>query len=249
MATPPFQQLRSASAGTHPPSLEPGQIAFNLADSAMYLGNGGNANQLADAAATAPPAPPAGKGWIQFKLKIADIAAALLAGTAPLVVADSRSLGTPVAPTAGQLLTWDDTVKAYLPKTPGAVKVLSLTKTAANAGTDATATLALVAALTSGGKITASADLHAGDQVIVTDDGSADRVAAPGGYVWDGAAFIGLPSGGGAKVVSDLLNVTVAPVPVAAADVGGFLVRDMSVAAETDPGAWKVTTAIDMGIY
>ena len=252
MAAPIYQQLRSTSAGTHPAGLEPGQIAFNLADSAMYLGNGGNASQLATGAA-AVPAPAAGKGWIQFRLKASDIAAALLGGTTPSVLADSRSFAVPVVPTAGQILSWDATANAgkgaYVPKAPGAVKVMSLTKTQADAGGPGTVTQAIVKALVTATKITAVGDLRAGDQVIVTDDASAGTLVAAGAYVYDGALFVALPSGGGATLMSQLTNVTVAPAAIAAANVAGVLVRDTSVANETHAGAWRVTTVLDGGTF
>ena len=252
MATPTFQQLRSASAGTHPPSLAPGQLAINTADNALYWGNGSNVGQLADGTNTLI-APPAGQGWIQFKLKAADLATAMTSGTTPAVVADSRGFAAPAVPAAGQILTWDPAANGgkggYVPKTPGSVKVLSLTKTQADAGGPGSVTQAIVKALTTATAITGAGDLHAGDQAIVSDDKSAGILVAAGAYVWNGTAWLGLPSGGGATLMSQLTNVAVAPVAVTAANIAGVLVRDSSVANETAPGAWKVTTILDAGTF
>ena len=52
-----------------------------------------------------------------------------------------------------------------------------------------------------------------------------------------------------ATLMSQLTNVAVAPVAVAAANIAGVLVRDSSVATETSPGAWKVTTILDAGTF
>ena len=82
------------------------------------------------------------------------------------------------------------------------------------------------------------------------------------GEVWvntaDGRAYAGVDGGtpvlvgdgaGGASNLGDLLNVNIATSAVSGANQAGFLVRDASVGTETDPGAYKVTTALDAGTY
>lgn len=252
-----FQQLRNSGAGVRPGDLEPGQLAFNLSDSKGYLGNGTNAKTLADGSA-GTPVPTAGKGWIEFNLKVADTAALLTAGTTPLVVADSRSFATPVTPTAGQTLTYDAAANGgkggYVPKTPGHTAVYSIANDAASLNASSgSATGDLVAGLTATvAAITAKADLKAGDLVIVTDSTNADASGnvGPGTYVYDGTSFVKEPGGGGgANHLGDLLNVNTTAATVTAANIGGLLVRDISVATETDPNAYKLVTAIDSGTY
>ena len=250
-----FQQLRSSSANTPPGDLEPGQLAFNLADSKGYIGNGTNAKTKADGSA-GTPSPTAGKGWIEFNLKASDIAALLTSGATPSLVPDSRSFTAPVTPTAGQVLTWNATANGgaggYVPVTPGATAVYSLANdlAALNSGGGNT-TADLVAGLIAGTTVTVKTDLHAGDTVVVTDSKNADASAnvAPGSYIYDGTNFVALPSGGGASNLGDLLNVNTAASAVTGANQTGFLVRDSSVATETSPGAYKITTAIDAGTY
>ena len=250
-----FQQLRSSSANTPPGDLEPGQLAFNLADSKGYIGNGTNAKTKADGSA-GTPSPTAGKGWIEFNLKASDIAALLTGGSTPSVVSDSRSFAAPVVPTAGQVLTWNAAANGgaggYVPATPGSTAVYSLANNTASLNSGGSLTADMVAGLIAGTTVTAKADLHAGDAVIVTASGNADASAniGPGSYLYDGTSFLKQPGGGGgASNLGDLLNVNTATSAVSGTNQVGFLVRDGSVGTETDPGAYKVTTSIDAGTY
>ena len=249
-----FQQLRSSSANTPPGDLEPGQLAFNLADSKGYIGNGTNAKTKADGSA-GTPSPTAGKGWLEFNLKASDIAALLTGGSTPSLVSDSRSFTAPVTPTAGQVLTWNAAANGgaggYVPATPGSTAVYSLANNAASLNSGGSLTADMIAGLIAGTTVTAKTDLHAGDAVIVTDSGSADASAnvGPGSYLYDGTSFLKQPGGGGASNLGDLLNVNTATSAVSSTNQVGFLVRDGSVATETDPGAYKVTTSIDAGTY
>lgn len=250
-----FQQLRSSSANTPPGDLEPGQLAFNLADSKGYIGNGTNTKTKADGSA-GTPGPTAGKGWIEFSLKATDIAALLAGGATPSLVSDSRSFAAPVTPTAGQFLSWSAAANGgaggYIPVTPGKTAVYSVANdlAALNSG-GGSATADLVAGLISGTTVTAKTDLHAGDTVVITDSGNTDASTnvAPGSYIYDGTNFVALPSGGGAANLGDLLNVNTATSAVAGTNQAGFLVRDSSVGTETSAGAYKVTTALDAGTY
>ena len=250
-----FQQLRSSSANTPPGDLEPGQLAFNLADSKGYIGNGTNAKTKADGSA-GTPSPTAGKGWIEFNLKASDIAALLTGGATPSLVSDSRSFTAPVVPTAGQVLTWNVTANGgaggYVPATPGKTAVYSVANDLASLNSGGSLTADMVAGLIAGTAVTAKTDLHAGDAVIVTDSGNKDASAniGPGSYLYDGTNFLKQPGGGGgASNLGDLLNVNTATSAVSSTNQVGFLVRDGSVGTETSPGAYKVTTSIDAGTY
>ena len=245
------QQLRNTSAGSKPGDLEPGQLAYNLADSLGYIGNGSNSKTLASGG-TSTPAPAAGKGWLEFPLKVSDITA-LQAGS---FIPDPSSLvGPPAAPSNGQVLSWDSTADggggAYVPITPGSISVYSIANDDTNIGTSGTTSSDLNAGLVAAGSITGAGDLNTGDSCIVTDSGNPDTSSnvSPGSYTWDGSGWLKAPSGGGASLLGDLLNVSVPPTSVAAADQGGFFVRDTSVASETATGAYKVSTLIDSGSF
>jgi len=192
-----------------------------------------------------------GKGWIEFDLKATNVAT-LIKGQ---FISNSASWGTAVTPTAGQVLTYDATANGgtggYVPKTPGATAVYSVANDLAALNSSGTMTADLVAGLTNAGSITAKADLHPGDTVVVTDSGNADASTnvGPGSYIYDGTNFVALPSGGGASNLGDLLNVNITPTAVTAANQTGFLVRDSSVATETNAGAYKISTALDCGTY
>lgn len=245
------QQLRSTSAAAKPGDLEPGQLAYNLADSLGYLGNGTNTRTDVTGSAVLP-APTPGKGWVEFPLRISTIADGLKANFLP---APSALTPPASAPTAGQVLTWDATANggtgAYIPKTPGTVAVYSIANNDANIGTAGTTTSDLNAGLIATGRITAAGDLHAGDSCIVTDSGSPDTSThvKPGTYIWDGSAWLASGGGGGAQVLGDLANVNITPTTVAAANQAGILVRDSSVAGETSAGAYKLSNRIDSGTY
>ena len=249
-----FQQLRSSSANTPPGDLEPGQLAFNLADSKGYIGNGTNIKTKADGSA-GTPGPTAGKGWIEFSLKASDITALMAGGATPSLVSDSRSFTAPVVPTAGQILTWNTAANGgaggYIPATPGKTAVYSIANDLAALNSGGNLTADMVAGLVAGTTVTAKTDLHAGDVAIITDSTRADASTnvGPGAYIYDGTNFLKQPSGGGASNLGDLLNVNTATSAVSGANQAGFLVRDGSVGTETDPGAYKVTTALDAGTY
>ena len=244
------QQLRSTSAAAKPGDLEPGQLAYNLADSLGYLGNGTD-TKTDIGGSPVLPAPSVGKGWIEFPLRISTIANGLDGSFVP----DPSALNPPAsAPTSGQVLTWDPAADggtgAYVPQTPGAIAVYSIANDDANIGTGGTTTTDLNAGLIANGDITGVGDLNAGDSCIVTDSGNPDTSpnVSPGSYIWDGAAWLA-SGGGGANVLGDLANVNTTPTAVGGANQTGFMVRDSSVVGETSPGAYKVSTTIDSGTY
>ena len=245
------QQLRNSTASAQPGDLEPGQLAFNLADSLGYIGNGSN-GKINIAGGVVTPAPTAGKGWLEFPLKAGDIGN-LLKGT---FVTNPSTLTPPVgAPSNGQVLTWSATANsnagAYVPVTPGSTSVYSLANNDGGIGTGGPATADVNAGLIAAGEITSSTDLNSGDSCIITDSGNADTSAnvPPGSYTWDGSIWLMSPSGGGANLLADLTNVNVTPVAVVATGQAGVLVRDTTVVAENATGAYKVTTTLDAGTY
>ncbi len=244
------QQLRNSTAAAKPGDLEPGQLAYNLADSLGYIGNGTNI-KVDIGGGTVAPAPTAGKGWLEFPLKIGDIASGLDGQFVP----DPSSLAPPAgAPTPGQVLTWDPTADggsgAYVPATPGSISVYSIANDDVNIGVGGTTTTDLNAGLIGNGEITGPGDLNSGDSCIVTDSGNPDTSAnvPPASYTWDGTVWLQSP-GGGASILGDLTNVNITPTSVQGVDQGGFLVRDTSVVGETAANAYKITTGIDSGSY
>ena len=245
------QQLRNTSAASKPGDLEPGQLAYNLADTVGFLGNGSNAKTLMDGS-TSTPAPTVGKGWIEFPLKASDVAA-LIEGN--FIPNPDTLISPPAAPSTGQVLTWDTGADggagAYVPKTPGSVSVYSIANDDPNIGTSGVTTADLNTGLIAAGSITAPGDLNTGDSCVVTDSGNPDTSAqvGPGSYTWDGSQWLKAPSGGGASLLGELLNVSTPPTVVGGANQGGFFVRDTSVAGETATGAYKISTAIDSGSY
>ena len=94
------QQLRSAIPGAQPQSLDPGQVAFNVSDGTMYLGNGTDV-KIDFSGATVLPAPPAGKGWIQVLL--------YRSALDDFFINNPSASGRP-APTNEQVLTWNSTL-------------------------------------------------------------------------------------------------------------------------------------------
>ena len=237
-----IQNLRNTSAGQHPGQLEPGQLAFNTADSVGYVGNGTNANTLIDSTTTGSPS--TGKGWIQFPLRVATI-------TAQQQTANAFQAPLP-AGTAGQVLTWDTGSGGYVPQTPGQASVYALPNDTSQLNAGGSLTADLVAGLIAATTVTQKADLNAGDTAIVTDSGNVDASAnvSVGTYLYDGTNFIKLPSGGGgANVLNDLTNVNDAPAAVVAANQAQMLIRDSSVANKNDPNAYKMINIIDLGEY
>ena len=247
-----IQNLRNAGAGTHPGDLEPGQLAFNLADSMGYLGNGTNNQTLIDGSNTGTGT--ASKGWIQFALKVSDISL----NQAGVFLPDPNSLVGSTPPSAGQVLTYSTAANGgfggYVPTTPGTTAVYNLANDSTNIPSPGTGQDAdIIAGLTGAGEIASAGDLNAGDTVIITDSGNADRSSqvGPGTYIYNGTAFIKSPVGGGVEYLQDLLNVDSSnpPSTVAAANQSTLIVRDGSVAAETAAGAYKQISVLDLGTY
>jgi hypothetical protein len=155
------QQLRTTSATALPVSLEPGQLALNLANGWILMGDGSNGISAAGAplaAGTAtvfgiagvvvPATPPAGKGYEIYELKNPPATVRIFSGTGPALDAANGGTGTMTVRTT-----------AYL--------VASTTPPA--------------------NQINSAADLRSGDTIVV----SSGTAGSPGGsYVWDGSSWL-----------------------------------------------------------
>ena len=184
------QQLRNSSASVQPGDLEPGQLAYNLADSLGYIGNGGD-DKIDVEGSTVLPAPAAGKGWLEFPLKVSTIAAGLS------FVPDPSGLTPPAAvPIDGQMLAWDSTANggtgAYVPTTPGGIAVYTIANYDPSIGTSGTTTTDLNAGLIATTPITGPGDLISGDKCVVTDSTNPPTSASvpAGSYIWTGAEWL-----------------------------------------------------------
>lgn len=62
-----IQHLRSTTAGNTPDSLLPGELAVNLSDSKLFIGDGSSVRTDSDGSEVSP-APPSGEGWRAFNL-------------------------------------------------------------------------------------------------------------------------------------------------------------------------------------
>jgi len=155
------QQLRTTSATALPASLEPGQLAVNLANGWIMVGDGSNGVSAAGSPLTAgtatvfgvagvvvPATPPAGKGYEIYELKNPPASVRIFSGTGTAIDAAAGGTGTVSARTT-----------AYL--------VASTTPPA--------------------NQINSAADLRSGDTIVV----SGGTAGSPGGsYVWDGSSWL-----------------------------------------------------------
>jgi hypothetical protein len=89
------QQTRSSVPGESPEGLLPGQLAFNLADNILFLGNGSDERTDIGGNPVLPP-PPAGQGWVSFLLAGGGGGGSvnIVQGAAPIQV--TGSVSTPV---------------------------------------------------------------------------------------------------------------------------------------------------------
>jgi hypothetical protein len=155
------QQLRTTSATALPASLQPGQLALNLANGWLMMGDGSNGISAAGVglsagantifgvgAVTVPATPPAGQGYEIYELKNPPATVRIFSGTGAQLDAANGGTGTMTVRTT-----------AYL--------VGSTTAPA--------------------DQIKAAADLRSGDTIVV----SAGTAGSPGGsYVWDGSSWL-----------------------------------------------------------
>ena len=155
------QQLRTTSATALPTSLQPGQLALNLANGWLMMGDGSNGISAAGVglsagantifgvgAVTVPATPPAGQGYEIYELKNPPATVRIFSATGAQLDAANGGTGTMTVRTT-----------AYL--------VASTTAPA--------------------DQIKAQADLRSGDTIVV----SAGTAGSPGGsYVWDGSSWL-----------------------------------------------------------
>jgi hypothetical protein len=155
------QQLRTTSATALPASLEPGQIALNLANGWILMGDGSNGVSAAGAPLTAgtatvfgvagvvvPAAPAAGKGYEIYELKNPPASVRIFSGTGAALDAANGGTGTMTVRTTAYLVA---------STTPPANQINSAT------------------------------DLRSGDTIVV----SGGTAGSPGGsYVWDGSSWL-----------------------------------------------------------
>ena len=185
-----LQHLRTATASKIPTTLEPGQVAFNLANGWLFVGTGGNdilvkGTAVAGYATTATiygvsgvniPAQPTGKGYEIYKLAGGGI--------------ESGST-RPATPSAGQVFV-DTSVagkpamvvfngSAWVPPiNPPKVYALSAAEYSGAAGSGVTAKA--LAALTT--KLGSAPTLNSGDTLIIAGTG-----ADAGTYIYDGSGW------------------------------------------------------------
>jgi hypothetical protein len=155
------QQLRTTSATALPASLEPGQLAVNLANGWILMGDGSNGVSAAGVGLTAgantifgvagvvvPAAPAAGKGYEIYELKNPPASVRIFSATGAQVDAANGGTGTMTVRTTAYL------VAATTPPAD---------------------------------QIKAAGDLRSGDTVVI----SGGTAGSPGGsYVWDGSSWL-----------------------------------------------------------
>jgi hypothetical protein len=155
------QQLRTTSATALPKSLEPGQLAVNLANGWILMGDGSNGVSAAGVGLTAgantifgiagvvvPATPPAGKGYEIYELKNPPATVRIFSGTGTQIDAANGGTGT---------MTQRTTAYLVAATAPPADQIRSAT------------------------------DLRSGDTIVV----SGGTTNSPGGsYVWDGSSWL-----------------------------------------------------------
>ena len=155
------QQLRTTSATALPASLQPGQLALNLANGWILMGDGSNGVSAAGvglaagantifgvAGVTVPATPPPGLGYEIYELKNPPASVRIFSATGAQVDAANGGTGTMTVRTT-----------AYL--------VASTTPPA--------------------DQVKAAGDLRSGDTIVV----SGGTTGSPGGsYVWDGSSWL-----------------------------------------------------------
>jgi hypothetical protein len=155
------QQLRTTAATALPAALEPGQLALNLANGWIMMGDGSNGISAAGAPLTAgtatvfgvagvvvPAAPAAGKGYEIYELKNPPASVRIFSGTGAALDAANGGTGTMTVRTTAYLVA---------STTPPANQINSAT------------------------------DLRSGDTIVV----SGGTAGSPGGsYVWDGSSWL-----------------------------------------------------------
>ena len=208
---------RRASGGGAgaPAALMNGELAFNEQDDTLYYGKGsGVGSAAASIIAIAGPGKYPNIGTAQtwtgsqtfngntvFGGTI-DFGSGTLSNLPLSKLTDVTITGA----TSGQMLSWDGT--KWINKTPNTAQVFSLADTDVTGATGATTSLKITAALINkgagAGGIAAASSLIAGDITVV----SGTTAGISGSWIYDGTAWVSMPSGGGGGTVSSV-SVTV----------------------------------------
>lgn len=194
-----------------PTTLLNGELAFNEQDDTLYYGKGsGVGSAAASIIAIAGPGKFANIGSAQtwtgnqtfngntvFGGTI-DFGSGTLTNLPLSKLTDVTITGA----TSGQMLSWDGT--KWINKTPNTAQVFSLADTDVTGATGATTSLKITAALINkgagGGGIAAASGLIAGDITVV----SGTTAGISGSWIYDGTAWVSMPSGGGGGTVSSV---------------------------------------------
>jgi hypothetical protein len=188
------QHLHSTTTGNKPTTtgLESGQVAFNLADRLMFLGNGSNAFTRADG--TAGTAPPTGKGFIEIGLnsgsQVYTAAAVTKVGAAPTTAEINTAIGNPTLLREGDITIITAGADAGMYFYSGSDWIIDPNARSAIANVTAVATVA--AANTAAQALVTAGTLSQGDTLIITGTtglgtqatfGGANRGAPPVGFI------------------------------------------------------------------
>lgn len=265
-----LQHLYSTTAGTKPTAtgLEPGQIALNLPDKIVFVGDGTSAFTQADG--TQGTAPPAGKGFYEVELTggsdVSTAASVTAAAAEPTTAELNTAFGTN-DPQEGDIgiVTAGPHKGIYVHNGTDWVgnpnEQVSLTNVIPVADPAAADTQAT--ALDTNGELTT------GDTLVIADStglgaqatfGGVARQTPPAGFVegspvsyiyggdTSGWLLLGTPTD--IDYLQGLANVNGGtPAAIADADQGGILMRDLSVADESADGAYKLTSIISAGTF
>ena len=188
------QHFHSTTVNSKPTTtgLESGQIAFNLPDRMMFLGNGSNAFTRADG--TAGTAPPTGKGFIEVALnsgsQVYTAAAVTKAGAAPTTAEINTAIGSPTLLREGDIAIITAGPDAGMYFYSGSAWIIDPNARSAIANVSAVATVA--AANTAAQALADGGNTSQGDTLIITNTtglgaqttfGGANRGAAPAGFI------------------------------------------------------------------
>lgn len=215
-----IKRRAAGGAAGAPATLLNGELAFNEQDDTLYYGKGNGAGGSATAIiAIAGPGKYANLGtantWTGAQTFNGNtvFGGTINFGSGTLTnlplnkLTDVNITGTP---SNGQMLAWDNTASRWVNKTPNSAKVYSLADTDVTTATGATTSLKITAALINkgagAGGIAAGSALNAGDICVV----SGTTAGVSGSWIYDGTAWVSMPSGGGGGTVSSV-SVTVPP--------------------------------------
>jgi hypothetical protein len=198
-----------------PATLLNGELAFNEQDDTLYYGKGsGVAGAATNVIAIAGPGKYPNIGttntWTGAQTFNGNTtfggAIDFGSGTITNFPLDKLTDVTVTTPSNGQVLAYDNAASQWKNVTPNSTDVRSLLDTEVTAATGADTSAKITAALINKGLITGVADLASGDITVV----SGSTVGVSGSYIYDGAKWVVLPSGGGGGTVTSV-SVSVPP--------------------------------------